>query len=668
MVRRLLFCVALLACFLGAGAQVQRVADNVGPWAKCDRPLGFPAAGFNGMNAPLKAASLDGATLWGYYMGDMSGLSGLGVSQPTTYWVGYYVESNDILKGGSISGVNVPLFTTDNMTDFSVWISKNLSTNDVSQDVPMENLKGGAYNAIALDEPYAIPETGVYVGVKFTISKVVTQGDAYPVLTSDNAYDMSLIMKTNVQGTTSWGNYSASYGSFGMQLFLSGINQPAVSAHVGATTTAVSLSGAEATIRALLLSNGKEDINSIDYNVEINGTTTSYHKDFTPTVAGGFNSVNEVELTFKAPEAILSYTANLNIEKINGIANPESNQTAIVNGKVVSRMAERKTVVEEFTGTGCGWCPRGWVGMETLKKEQSNFIGIALHLYNTNDPMYLATYYRTDKLGLLGAPSCALDRNLVGLDPYYGTGRYITEDFKYCNAILPDVVVDVTGGFNEDSTMVNVKSDIEYLMDGSKYSVAYVLTADSLKGTTTSWRQANYYADATAADVDYDPMLTPFCSGGENGTSYVYLTFNDVMIGSSYSAMTFNRFTGAITGGGENKADALTGGEKAGDKETNSYVLSMPTKSTLKAAVRKDEVYVVALVIAEDGTIANAARAKVMSYDDYTAAGIGSVKDDVAPATEVARYTLNGVKLTAPQKGVNIVKMSNGEVRKVVVR
>ena len=46
-----------------------------------------------------------------------------------------------------------------------------------------------------------------------------------------------------------------------------------------------------------------------------------------------------------------------------------------------------------------------------------------------------------------------------------------------------------------------------------------------------------------------------------------------------------------------------------------------------------------------------------------------AINDTVAKggAVEVARYSLDGTRIAAPQKGVNIVKMSNGTVRKVVV-
>lgn len=49
------------------------------------------------------------------------------------------------------------------------------------------------------------------------------------------------------------------------------------------------------------------------------------------------------------------------------------------------------------------------------------------------------------------------------------------------------------------------------------------------------------------------------------------------------------------------------------------------------------------------------------------AAGIVSATTD-ADATEVARYSITGIRLQEPLKGLNIVKMSDGTVRKVIVR
>ena len=52
-------------------------------------------------------------------------------------------------------------------------------------------------------------------------------------------------------------------------------------------------------------------------------------------------------------------------------------------------------------------------------------------------------------------------------------------------------------------------------------------------------------------------------------------------------------------------------------------------------------------------------------------AGIEGVQDDAAeqqPATIVARYNMNGQQISSPQKGINILRMSDGTVKKVLVR
>lgn len=51
----------------------------------------------------------------------------------------------------------------------------------------------------------------------------------------------------------------------------------------------------------------------------------------------------------------------------------------------------------------------------------------------------------------------------------------------------------------------------------------------------------------------------------------------------------------------------------------------------------------------------------------YDATGINGVVSD-GNNVEVARYTVDGQLLSAPQKGLNIVKMSNGQTMKVMVK
>ena len=90
----------------------------------------------------------------------------------------------------------------------------------------------------------------------------------------------------------------------------------------------------------------------------------------------------------------------------------------------------------------------------------------------------------------------------------------------------------------------------------------------------------------------------------------------------------------------------------------------MPTKTAIKNAIDLDKVYIVAMLLDKNGVVVNAGKAKVAAYDPT---GVENVKNN-AEATVVARYTVDGVRVSAPVKGLNIVKMSDGTTRKVMVK
>ena len=69
------------------------------------------------------------------------------------------------------------------------------------------------------------------------------------------------------------------------------------------------------------------------------------------------------------------------------------------------------------------------------------------------------------------------------------------------------------------------------------------------------------------------------------------------------------------------------------------------------------------------------------TYDDYKSSGFGYFENIVefdatdidkvttsTDAKEVSRYSVNGQRLSAPAKGLNIVKYSDGSVKKIVVQ
>ena len=101
-----------------------------------------------------------------------------------------------------------------------------------------------------------------------------------------------------------------------------------------------------------------------------------------------------------------------------------------------------------------------------------------------------------------------------------------------------------------------------------------------------------------------------------------------------------------------------------GDIKESTFTLKMPTKAILKNALKLDKVAVAAYVVNPNGTIENAAKVYLQPTEEQL--GIEDFK--AADADVVKFYTVDGREIAQPQRGVNIIKLSNGKTAKVVVK
>ena len=302
----------------------------------------------------------------------------------------------------------------------------------------------------------------------------------------------------------------------------------------------------------------------------------------------------------------------------------------------------RNVVVEEYTGTGCGYCPRGIAGMMKLRDTFGDrFIGIGIHRYNQSDPMFITKY---ERLAWEGAPKCMLDRGKQ-IDPLKGSGESITKDFQEEMERTSAIEVSVSGVLDDAKTHVYATANINPLVSGN-FKLAYVLIADEVFCPKDNWRQMNYYS-ARRRETQPEEMAQ-FCMGGTQGTKLFEWHYDDVAISSSYDN----------TGKNQVQIGAL----EAGKTMKHSFTIDMPTDEELLSAVQTNKLYVIAMVIAPDGRIENAAKSHVTPI-----AGIHDI-EGTQTLTEVARYTIDGRRISQPQKGVNIVKLSDGTTFKVLVK
>ena len=590
---------------------------------------------------------------WGYAENGPD-FSSLGVTSADTYHCAifipgnYEIQKNNVAGGKTIQAIRFGL-VAPNAANAKVWIAskKPASINEVNciqvVDVPAGEL-GKVNIDVPLSSPYTIPAEGVYVGYSFTITKVEYQADAYPVLVTGSDEPNALIFKADTN-VPQWGDlYGNGFGKLFLQVLLEGefadnlvtpFDFGNVYSKVGESTTA----------DVTLKNSGITPISSFDYTITTDGIVSdAVRVELTSPI--GFASKGIVSISIPAEDTQSVKNKTLTVTKVNGHANEAVDNSAQFTLYSLSQLIDRNVVVEQYTGTGCGWCPRGHVGMGKLRSTFGDrFIGIALHQYSarTSDAMNIAlNAYAPLSFG--GAPSCRLDRGVV-MDPYYGIGYDICTDFSAEMAIPAMCGIGVSGYYNEEFTQVDATATVESLFD-DKYTLEFVLIADGLTGSGTGWNQTNYYSQYTQSQIGEDD-LKQLASGGAMGTSPIpNYVFNDVAIASSYFL-------------GSNTVSPLE--MTAGEFQNVKHTLSLPTYAKLKNALQKDQLYVVALLVGQDGKIVNAAKAKVTE-----ATGVSNIR--TTAASEAVRYTLDGRQISAPQHGINIVRMSDGTVRKVMVK
>lgn len=457
------------------------------------------------------------------------------------------------------------------------------------------------WTTVELESPLTIDESfsGLFVSYE---TESIANTWPYATFTPTASAPLYFYGPMGEDGETGWFSGGTSDGHFAIQLICSSDGYAGNAVNVLTCTSSTAAVGRQQDIQFTLQNAGQDAVSNIDYTLTLGSESVSETSSFATPLSAGFGSRTDVTCHITPTEAgMLPLTFKVN--KINGAS--VDLPAASYELKVVTREAPRMSVVEEFTGTQCQWCPRGWVGMERVRNELGEKAAvIAIHQFSQADPMYVDAYHTP---AFTGAPTAMIDRHNNFVDAYWGANKKgIVPTVEDYTADLPEVDITVNAAFiDTDRTRIDATAVTEYLYDLEGSEIVFVLTADGLRGTTQAWKQSNGYYNQNAADQgltqESDPELYTFCKGQSRGQSYVALTYNDVMIGSSWPSPT----------GANNAVTATTG--KMTTTGTSHCTLSLPARTVLHNAIDKDQLYVTAMVIKADGTIANAARCHVAS-------------------------------------------------------
>ncbi len=195
----------------------------------------------------------------------------------------------------------------------------------------------------------------------------------------------------------------------------------------------------------------------------------------------------------------------LRVENINvqGDDDDPDNNSLSATVLCVNEVFVKNVVYEEGTGTWCGWCPRGLVGLNTMGHNYTDgtWIGIGVH---NGDPMTVAAYDQGIGTFITGYPSGVLNREFV-YDPGLST---LEPAYLLAKMEVPMGKIEITAKtWDEVSGDLTLEATSNFAMDlsGTSYNLSLVVVESGLTGTTAQWNQSNYYSGGAQGDlIDWD--------------------------------------------------------------------------------------------------------------------------------------------------------------------
>ena len=657
-----------------------------------------------------KAAAEEGLTWFSYMTSNAVGAvgfdalaSGLGVdflAGQNKYNVAFMVPSN--YAKAKIDSVEFFVLSGCQYDNLTVWVSsvkyqtvegKNYLTFPESADkadakvvIPAADVKAVLDKlpsnyvgpvSVKLPTPFTIPAEGALVGYSYDGKS----SDKSVVLAGTSTADAGFYFQYDYEGERSFESLASIVGmSSSLQVGLDVSDCEANDATVSANPELTTLVNTKQQYPFYITNNSAKPITQITYSISVDGEKGA---EKSLDLSSPIESMETASLPFTtAFEDEGVHSVELNLSKVNGNTNINKQSSAAYSIIALEKSADRVSVVEEQTGTWCGWCPRGHVALDLLNKQLGDkVVTLAGHFTNSEsqvDPMNilgdnitsqaeaLADYGYvamniSNMLGGGGFPGAMFDR-IVAADPYVGanTTKGKNGTYEYGATDLVNLLKEgnpseadfsMTASWADDKNTdikVDLTTTFNYDRFGSfPYGVAFVLSENGMTGKGATWKQLNYFsklAGVKGASDFNNPDMAAWFKGG----SYVSTTYDNVVVQSwcplGNAAIVDKSVTDIV------KGEAIP---FSATLKVNSDLIQNYNNLTISAL----------LVNLNSLAVVNAAKVVL----GKCAAGIEDVNSEVNNNV-VSRYNVNGMRINGAQKGLNIVKLANGKVVKMAVK
>ncbi|MDE6560549.1 MAG: hypothetical protein K2K75_04125 [Muribaculaceae bacterium] len=605
--------------------------------------------------AAFSAVADDGTFVFSY-AGDDYGYWGKGKAE--IYDAAIRIQDPSLV-GKKIIALRAVLNAYEDIEDTSIWLSKELTLEKVgsvkvtvpdvcSFDVTPEKISlpgsDDSYGQLSatLSEPYVITEEGIYVGYSLTVpaaekGKPLSNKQQNPLLLSSCSNPNSLYLRAS-KDFLKWMAYNSKLNAAAMIYVTLEGEIPEYSVGLTSLASAYAPVDKEFNIHAVITTPGAKDVSSIGYTYTIGGNSFDRTLEFDTPIASDFINSTSVDLPISPVAELGEYSLDLTINKVNGMDNANSKSSASCELTVLPFVPKHRPMLEEFTGTWCGWCTRGFIALEKLNELYGD--DVVLAAYHDGDSMQ-ASGFPVDDVESLGFPSSMLNRG-PAMDPYYANSNI---DFGMKDAVKASIDTTVPADIqvralwgDEDKTVIKIQSTATFFVDkqDAGYKVGYLLINNGLRGSGTGWIQSNYYSSQAGQYDGTDlEILTTWPSKVPG------LVFNDVVVDTE----------GMMGVDGAVPSDIVYN-----QPYSSEFSYDIASNDVIQD---KDSLYVAAFIINPNGTILNSNKAKVDGF-----AAVNSFDANVEEVS-VEYFNLSGCRVAYPDQGVfvKVSKMSDGSRR-----
>jgi hypothetical protein len=373
------------------------------------------------------------------------------------------------------------------------------------------------------------------------------------------------------------------------------------------TAAAFVATGNTVTIAGDIMNNGSNTITAMD--VTWDDGTGPYTDNLTGLSIAAGATYAYSHATQLNVAAVTAYNLTVSVSLV-GDADP-SNDAINHTVSGLAFIPTRYPVIEEGTGTWCGWCPRGAVAMDYMTATYTDFIGVAVH---NGDPMTVTAY--DNGAGFSGFPGMNVNRKYLGESVSSGGMESFYNQTK-AEVTIADITIT---GANMNMTTRDLQIDVSSLFAAdvnTEHRFACVLVESGITGTSSGYDQANYYA------------------GGGSGVMGGYENLSDPVPAAQ---MTYDHVGVALIGGYAGQSGSIPASNLA--NSTASYTFNY----TVPATVDENNCKVVAMIInSATGEIMNARETNMMvvGVQEISALNKWSVYPNPTTGNSFISYDLN---------------------------